>query len=70
MTKEFLAEHPMKYLLEQKQIWIEIRFSLETNAFSVSYLGVNVDKIPRMLLTDEIFQHEVVDISTKTLIKV
>ena len=69
MTKEDLANKPLRYLLEQMQIWIEISFDPQADSFTLSYLGIDVEKIQKVELSKNIFKHKVIETSTRNLIR-
>ena len=69
MTKESLANEPQRYLLKHIQIWINIGFDLDADELMLKYLGINVDNIPKLELTNLIYKHLEVDSSTRHLIR-
>ena len=70
MTKEDLANTPIRYMLEQKQIWIDIGFDLKADDFKLKYLGIDVEVIRKLELSDKIHKHKFVDTSMRNLIRV
>ena len=69
MSKEDLAESPIRFLLKQNQIWIEIGYDLESDIFLLTYLGISLRDMRELEVSDEIFKHKVVDTSTRNLMR-
>ena len=64
LTKEMLAKRPVLYLLEECQTWIAIGFNLEQDQLTIKYLGVEVHRMPKVKISDQIFQSGFRDTST------
>ena len=64
-TKEDLASQPLRYLLKHVQIWIDIGFDLEADDFKLKYLGIDVEDIQKLEITDLIYKHKEVVCSTR-----
>ena len=69
VEKEDLAAKPLRYLIKHLQIWIDIGFDLEADQFKLKYIGVDVEKIRELELTDFIYKHKEVDSSTRNFIR-
>ena len=69
VEKEDLAAKPLRYLIKHLQIWIDIGFDLEADQFKLKYIGVDVEKIRELELTDFIYKHKEVDCSTRNMIR-
>ena len=64
-----LAWKPVRYLLERQQIWIDIGYDLEFDSFLLGYLGINLNRMRELEVSEEIFRHKVVDTSTRDIMR-
>ena len=54
-TKEMLAKRRVRHMLRELQLWLNIGFDLEEDRLTARYLGVDLRKIPKVELTDQIY---------------
>ena len=69
LTKEMLASRKVRHMLKEPQLWLNIGFDLEEDHLTADYLGVDLRKLPKVQLTDQIFQNDSKDSSTHNLIR-
>ena len=65
-----LAENKVHYMLTLLQEKLSIWFDTHGDHLCVDFLGVDVRKLPKVELTDQIYRHERKDSSTDKIIRV
>ena len=64
VVKEKLANRPIKYALKGSQRYLSIGYDFEEDHLTLTHEGVDVDKLPPVENTLQIFQNKIVDTSS------